>query len=77
MRAQVFRLHGVSVRNDTLVGVPFTSPPDCDTCRVLLPMVQIDSIKTGGSDTRPMLIAMTPIALVALLLLTMPGNIEM
>jgi hypothetical protein len=74
--AQMFQLHGVAFRNDTLIGVPFTAPPRCDSCRVFLALSAIDSMKTGGSDTGPILLAMTPIALVALLLLTMPHNID-
>ena len=75
---QSVRLHSVRFRNDTLSGVPFTLPPDCDSCRVSLAMTAIDSIQTGGSDTGPILLAMTPIAIVVLLLLTIhPGDFEM
>jgi hypothetical protein len=64
------RLHGVHFRNDTLTGVPFTSPPECDSCRVRIALAAIDSVQVGGTDTRPIVLALIPIALVALLLLT-------
>jgi hypothetical protein len=45
---RVLRLHAVRLTNDSLSGVPFVKPPDCDSCRVGLPRAAIDSLRTGN-----------------------------
>jgi hypothetical protein len=44
----VLRLHAVRLSNDSLSGVPFVKPPDCDSCRVSLPRDAVDSLRTGN-----------------------------
>jgi hypothetical protein len=41
-------LHAVRITADSLTGVPFFRPPDCDSCRISIPMRQIDSLRTGN-----------------------------
>ncbi len=39
-------LHAVRVTRDSLYGVPFFKPPECDSCVVAIPRASIDSIRT-------------------------------
>ena len=45
--ASVLRLHGVVVGSDTIWGVPFLQPPECDSCRIGLPRGSVDSVRAG------------------------------
>ena len=38
-------LHGVRIESGVLAGVPYWKAPDCDSCLVVIPMDQIDSIR--------------------------------
>ena len=40
--------HAVTRTQDSLSGVPFQLPPDCDSCRVTLPLASIDSLRVGN-----------------------------
>ena len=42
------RLHAVQLTADSLSGVPYLQPPDCDSCRVRLPHGSIDSLRAGN-----------------------------
>jgi hypothetical protein len=43
----VLRLHGVIVGADTVSGVPFLKPLDCDSCRVGIGQAEFDSLRIG------------------------------
>jgi hypothetical protein len=43
-------LHGVIVEPDSLSGVPFHLPPDCDSCRVSVARSAVDSIRLGNQE---------------------------
>ena len=73
-KGRTLRLHNVHFRNDTLIGVPSTAAPDCDSCRVYLPIAQVDSVQADPSDTLPIALAMVPIAIVVLLLHSFDEN---
>ena len=45
---RVIRLHAVEMAADSLTGVPYLRPPDCDSCRVALGRQKIDSIRSGN-----------------------------
>jgi hypothetical protein len=45
---RALRLHAVRLTTDSLSGVPYLQPPDCDSCRVRLPRGPIDSLRTGN-----------------------------
>jgi hypothetical protein len=47
---RVERLHAVIVTADSLSGVPFLRPRDCDTCRVALPRTEVDSVRLGHPE---------------------------
>ena len=47
-KAGVF--HAVRRTDDSFSGVPFHLPPDCDSCRVTLPLVSIDSLRVGDME---------------------------
>jgi hypothetical protein len=44
-RGEVHEVHGVRVRGDSVIAVPYWLPPDCDTCAVRLARSQIDSVR--------------------------------
>ena len=43
-------LHALAVRGDSLSGVPFTLSPSCDSCRLLIPLAEIDSVRQGSGE---------------------------
>jgi hypothetical protein len=45
---QRLQLHAVRVDHDSVSGVPFQKPPECDSCRVSMPSASVDSLKTGN-----------------------------
>ena len=46
--ARVF--HVVMRTPDSLSGVPFQLAPDCDSCRVSMPLSSIDSLRVGNME---------------------------
>ncbi|MFL5530360.1 MAG: hypothetical protein ACJ8BC_00045 [Gemmatimonadales bacterium] len=58
--SQATTLHGVQVRSDSLTGVPLWRPPDCDSCRVVMPLGDIDSLRTVSTERSWMLLAGVP-----------------
>ncbi len=42
------QLHAVRVGTDSLSGVPFTRPIDCDSCRLRIARTAIDSVRFGN-----------------------------
>ena len=46
----VSRMYGLVVLADSLRGIPFPRPLDCDSCRVVVPRAEVDSIRVGNSD---------------------------
>jgi hypothetical protein len=53
-------LHGVRVVADSLTGVPLWRPPDCDSCRVAMPLEAVDSIRTVNTEHAWMVAASLP-----------------
>jgi hypothetical protein len=47
---QVRILHGVTLSADSVGGVPFTMPPDCDSCRVWAALSGVDSLRAGNKE---------------------------
>jgi hypothetical protein len=43
-------LQAVTLEADTLRGVPFIKPPTCDSCRVKLALVTVDSLRVGNKE---------------------------
>jgi hypothetical protein len=41
-------LHGVIVTADSVSGVPYQIPTDCDSCRVYLALNTVDSMRLGN-----------------------------
>jgi hypothetical protein len=42
------QLHAVRVAGDSISGVPYVQPPDCDSCRVGVPSTSVDSLRAGN-----------------------------
>jgi hypothetical protein len=45
---QKVQLHAVKLDGDSLSGVPYVQPPDCETCRVSVPTTSVDSVRAGN-----------------------------
>jgi hypothetical protein len=45
--ARGVQLHAVRVEPDSITGVPFQKPADCDSCRISLPRSTVDSLRAG------------------------------
>ncbi len=45
---QRLRLHAIRVDHDSVSGVPFQKPTDCDSCRISLPSSTVDSLRAGN-----------------------------
>lgn len=43
-------LHAVIVEPDSVSGVPFHLPPDCDSCRVVVARTAVDSMRLGNQE---------------------------
>jgi hypothetical protein len=43
-------LHAGSLGADSITGVPFTMPPDCDSCRVSIGLSEVDSVRVGSKE---------------------------
>jgi hypothetical protein len=41
------RAHGIRSDSTTLSYVPYVMPPDCDSCRVTVPLASVDSIRSS------------------------------
>jgi hypothetical protein len=41
------QLHAVRIDHDSVSGVPFQKPVDCDSCRISLPSSMVDSLRAG------------------------------
>jgi len=46
----VRRWHAVQVGSDSISGVPFMRPTDCDSCRIAVPRAAVDSIRLGHPE---------------------------
>jgi hypothetical protein len=46
----VNRWHGVQVTADSIAGIPFQRPLDCDSCRVAVPRAAVDSLRLGDPE---------------------------
>ena len=42
------RWHAVVLTADTVSGIPYREPIDCDTCRIAVPRSTVDSIRLGS-----------------------------
>lgn len=42
------RLHAVVITRDSVSGIPFLEPVDCDSCRVQFPRSEVDSVRLGN-----------------------------
>jgi hypothetical protein len=47
-RQQAQRVHGVVVGQNSISGIPFARPLECDSCRITLPRSQVDSVRVGS-----------------------------
>lgn len=57
----VMHLHGIRFHGDSLSGVPILRPPSCNSCRVSLPLVAVDSMQTASSERDAIILVSLPI----------------
>jgi hypothetical protein len=43
----VDRLHAATISADSLSGIPWLRPIECDSCRTTIPLAEVDSIEVG------------------------------
>ena len=43
-------LHAVTLGPDSVSGVPFLRPPECDSCRVVIARSALDSMRLGNQE---------------------------
>lgn len=64
-REKAVSLHGVSVWDDSLVGVLHTQGLACDSCRRSYALSAIDSLRTASGEKGAMLATVLPVAFAA------------
>ena len=64
-------LHGVRLVGDSLTGVPLWRPPDCDSCRVAMPLAAVDSLRTVNTEHAWMIAASLPFVALGMVAATM------
>lgn len=42
------QLHGVVVSADSVSGIPFLEPLECESCRIVLARAEVDSLRVGN-----------------------------
>ena len=47
-RGNVERWHAVVFSRDSISGIPYTMPLDCETCRRSTALTEVDSLRTAG-----------------------------
>src|SRR5437764_722073 len=45
---RMLQWHAVLVTSDSVTGIPFHKPVDCDSCRVSIPRSSVDSLRLGN-----------------------------
>lgn len=65
-------LHGVVLTADSLIGIPLSDQLACESCRVALPLGQIDSVLVSRHDQVAMITIAAPFVFLATLLLLAP-----
>jgi len=66
--------HGVELRGDTLLGIPYFRPLECDSCRQRLPMAAVDSVRLGSMEQVGWLVAASPWILTGAMLAVLRFN---
>ena len=69
----VIRAHSIRSDSTILSYVSFVQPPDCDSCRVAIPLASVDSVRTGEvSAKRTFIFLGSLIAMLALIATHVP-----
>lgn len=58
--SQVRVLHAVRLIGDSLIGVPFQKPANCDSCRLAIRRTDVDSLRLGNMESGGIVIAALP-----------------
>ncbi len=67
-----FEWHAVHMSGDSISGIPYWRPLTCDSCRVWLPLAEVDSIRLGDRESLGILIGAAPFVALGLLALLWP-----
>jgi hypothetical protein len=68
--SQAITLHGVHVLEDSLSGVPLWQRPECDSCRIAVPLEGIDSLRMVDTERAWMILAGLPFAALGAVVVT-------
>jgi hypothetical protein len=52
--------HGVRQARDSLSGIPYHRPLECDSCRVSLPLAAVDSVRLGNLERSGIILGALP-----------------
>ncbi len=63
-------LHAVQVAADSVSGVPYWQPIECDSCRVSLDLGSVDSLRTVEGEKSAIIVATIPLVALAVVLIT-------
>jgi hypothetical protein len=64
-RGTVARWHGVVISWDSLSGIPYNKPLDCDSCRQSIARTEVDSIRAAKASTAHTVVAAALLAALA------------
>jgi hypothetical protein len=64
-------LHGVRIAAESLTGVPLWRPPECDSCRVTIPLQAVDSLRAVNTEHAWMIAASLPFVALGVVAATM------
>lgn len=53
-------LHRVRLTRDSIIGIPFQLPPTCDSCQVMMPRRDVDSLRVGSQESSAIVLAALP-----------------
>ena len=71
--SQIRVLHAVRLTGDSLVGVPFQKPTNCDSCRVAIARNDVDSLRLGNMETAGIIVVALPLLAIAFLAAAFSG----
>jgi hypothetical protein len=60
-------LHGVALSDSLLSGVPLHRAPACDSCRITIPLAEVDSLRYVSTERNWMILAAIPFVMIGVL----------
>jgi hypothetical protein len=77
-QGRVERWHALVVGPDSISGIPYFRPTDCDTCRLALARTQVDSVCLGNPEAgfwkTAALVVTIPVLIFGVIILSTPPD---